>query len=225
MATEYLSSTDTLGTWKTKINNTIGKIDAIGDTSLFATKAELDAVNETTVHLAGTETITGQKTFSSAPKAIAVELIGNTSNGGFIDFHFNNSSADFTSRIIEDSTGSLTFTASSGIKISTIPDASDNSNKIPSTSWVNKKTITKTSTIGTTWVGSESPYTQTISISDITLASIVEITLPSTATKEQIEAFHALNWTDGGQTNNSITLKAWGDRNTIEIPIIVIIRN
>ena len=33
MATEYLSSTDTLGTWKTKINNTIGKIDAIGDTS------------------------------------------------------------------------------------------------------------------------------------------------------------------------------------------------
>ena len=77
------------------------------------------------------------------------------------------------------------------------------------------------STIGTTWVGSEAPYTQTITVNGVLTTSIISVSLPSTATKEQIEAFQALNWTDGGQTNNSITLKAWGDRNTIEVPIVI----
>ena len=37
--------------------------------------------------------------------------------GGFIDFHFNGSSSDYTSRIIEDASGRLFFDASVGVRI------------------------------------------------------------------------------------------------------------
>ena len=37
--------------------------------------------------------------------------------GGFIDFHYNGSSADFTSRIIEDASGRLYLNASNGVRI------------------------------------------------------------------------------------------------------------
>ena len=37
--------------------------------------------------------------------------------GGFIDFHFNGSSADYTSRIIEDASGRLYLMASAGVRI------------------------------------------------------------------------------------------------------------
>lgn len=37
--------------------------------------------------------------------------------GGFIDFHYNGSSADFTSRIIEDASGRIYLNASNGVRI------------------------------------------------------------------------------------------------------------
>jgi hypothetical protein len=50
--------------------------------------------------------------------ARSIELSGhNDTDGGFIDFHYNGSSGDYTSRIIEDSLGRLQFVAENGIRI------------------------------------------------------------------------------------------------------------
>ena len=82
-----------------------------------------------------------------------------------------------------------------------------------------------TATIGTAWTGASAPYTQTISISGVKADSIVEISLPSTATAAQVEAFQTLNLQDGGQAAGSITLRAFGEINIIEIPVNVIVRS
>lgn len=82
-----------------------------------------------------------------------------------------------------------------------------------------------TATIGTTWDGASAPYTQTISISGVKVNSIVEISLPSNATAAQVAAFQKLNLQDGGQTAGSITLRAFGTKNTISIPVNVVVRS
>ena len=54
----------------------------------------------------GTENITGPLT-----QVNSIEFTNTSGNsyGGFLDFHYNGSSADYTSRIIEDASGRLTF--------------------------------------------------------------------------------------------------------------------
>ena len=86
------------------------------------------------------------------------------------------------------------------------------------------KSTTALATITTTWVGSAAPWTQSISVAGVTATSVVEVFLPTTATAAQVEAFQALNLQDGGQAAGSITLRAFGERNTISVPISVIVR-
>lgn len=47
------------------------------------------------------------------PQSIEFRTSATANNGGFIDFHYNNSSSDYTSRIIETASGTLNLTASS----------------------------------------------------------------------------------------------------------------
>ena len=86
------------------------------------------------------------------------------------------------------------------------------------------KYVVTTVNIGTTWTGSAAPYTQKFSLPCVKADSIVEIALPSTATLEHVKAFQSLNVQDGGQTDGSFTLRAFGDKNTIVIPVNVIVR-
>jgi hypothetical protein len=79
--------------------------------------------------------------------------------------------------------------------------------------------------IGTAWTGNTVPYTQTIPLECVRANSIVEIALPATATVEEVKAFQRLNLQDGGQTDGSITLRAFGTKNTIEIPVNIVILN
>lgn len=89
----------------------------------------------------------------------------------------------------------------------------------------NRKSTLTTATIKTTWTGSSAPYTQKISIEGVDANSVVEISLPSTANAEQVEAFNNLALVDGGQSDGEITLRAFGDKNTTtSIPVNVIIR-
>lgn len=89
---------------------------------------------------------------------------------------------------------------------------------------VDKSSTKTTATIGTTWTGSSAPYTQAISITGVTADSVVEISLPTNATAAQVSAYNDLVLQDGGQTAGQITLRAFGSKNTITIPINVIIR-
>ena len=51
----------------------------------------------------------------------SVELSPGTSagHGGYIDFHYNSSAADYTSRIIESASGTLSIEAKNGVAVST----------------------------------------------------------------------------------------------------------
>lgn len=99
-------------------------------------------------------------------------------------------------------------------------------NKMGKVVMVDRKTVKETSiSIGTSWIGSSAPYTQTISCDSLNSASnVIEISLPSSATAQQVEQFNALVLQDGGQTASTFTLRAFGTKNTVEIPITVIVR-
>lgn len=95
------------------------------------------------------------------------------------------------------------------------------------TTWnskVGKSTLTTKTLSKTSWTGSEPPYTYSLSVSGVTTTSVQEI-LPTTgATEEQIIALQAANMQDGGQSVGKITIKAWGDKPEIDLPVRIIIR-
>lgn len=74
------------------------------------------------------------------------------------------------------------------------------------------------------WIGEEAPYTQTISIDKVTPTSIVDIDAASSVTAEQLDAYINAKIIDSEQSAGSITLKAFGEKPTIEIPLKVVIR-
>lgn len=99
-------------------------------------------------------------------------------------------------------------------------------NKMGTVVMVDRKTVKDTSiSIGTSWIGSSAPYTQNIPCDSLSSASnVIEISLPPSATAQQVEQFNALMLQDGGQTASTFTLRAFGTKNTVEIPITVIVR-
>ena len=74
-----------------------------------------DAVNmsqlNNAVHKTGNETISGTKTFLAKTNMAPIELYPVSSGGPYIDFHYNNSTSDYTSRIWEQASGDLVVTA------------------------------------------------------------------------------------------------------------------
>lgn len=88
------------------------------------------------------------------------------------------------------------------------------------------KSIRTTATITQNWVGTSTPYTQTIAIAGVEEDSIVEIALSSGSGVGQshADAYAALQLQDGGQSEGTITLRCFGKKNTVNIPIKVIIR-
>ena len=81
-----------------------------------------------------------------------------------------------------------------------------------------------TAAIGTDWSGTGVPLLQSIEIPGVTATSIVEITIPPTATQEEVEQYQGLNFTGGSQADGSIQLRAWGDKNAAPVPILVLVR-
>lgn len=78
--------------------------------------------------------------------------------------------------------------------------------------------------LSTNWAGTEAPYSQAVAVSGVTASSIVDIDVASTVTAEQLDAYINAKIVDGGQAANSITLKAFGDKPEIAIPIKVVVR-
>lgn len=56
---------------------------------------------------------------SIAPASIELTPSSGANHGGFIDFHYNGSSSDKTSRIWEQQQGVITFESSGGIRLAT----------------------------------------------------------------------------------------------------------
>ena len=74
------------------------------------------------------------------------------------------------------------------------------------------------------WSGSSAPYSFTLSAAGVTASNNVELVAPSTVTVAQVEAYQSAAIVTGTQANGSITLKAYGEKPTINLPITVIVR-
>jgi hypothetical protein len=134
----------------------------------IATKADDNAV----VHLSGNETITGVKTFTSNMNAKTIELYAPIP---YIDFHYDNSTADYTSRIIENSAGNLAIKCTS-LTMPT-PAASDNSTKGATTAFVKTAISTLLSTlypVGSIYIGTQSTCPLATLISGSTWVKVSE---------------------------------------------------
>ena len=87
----------------------------------------------------------------------------------------------------------------------------------------------KLPTIGTillaaNWTGDNAPYSYTLNVAGVT-ADSHQVFLPALdITPEQLEALQGANIQDGGQSVGTVTLKAFGTKPTIDLPIRIINR-
>ena len=88
---------------------------------------------------------------------------------------------------------------------------------------------TKSTTVSATlssssWSGDSAPYTYTLAVTGVTTSSNQELLPALNITEEQLTALQSANIQDGGQSADTIVLKAFGDKPTIDLPIRVILR-
>jgi len=80
-------------------------------------------------------------------------------------------------------------------------------------------TVNNYTILSSGWIGSTAPFTYQFTLSGITANTRIEWYLSPTATLDQAEAWSALNLQDGGNTNDTVNLKAYGEKSTIDIPV------
>lgn len=75
------------------------------------------------------------------------------------------------------------------------------------------------------WTGSSAPYTATVNVTGVTASNNIAVGVGGSLTDAQIEAVASANIVCTAQAAGSITLKAYGEKPTIALPINVIILN
>lgn len=85
-------------------------------------------------------------------------------------------------------------------------------------------TIPRSSVVNATilvdgWSGTEAPFSHTVTVSGVTATSVVQVDVQSGVTAEQLDAFINAKIVDGGQGTDSVTLKAFGERPAVNIPV------
>lgn len=75
----------------------------------------------------------------------------------------------------------------------------------------------------TSWVGTEAPYTQTITVTGLTANQNGTISIAQTATAEQRAAARDAMLTVTGQAANSLTITADGEMPVEDIPVCIIL--
>ena len=80
-----------------------------------------------------------------------------------------------------------------------------------------------TTLLYTSWVGTEAPYTQTITVTGLTANQNGTISIAQTATAEQRAAARDAMLTVTGQAANSLTITADGEMPVEDIPVCIIL--
>ncbi|MCM1218136.1 MAG: hypothetical protein NC548_26925 [Lachnospiraceae bacterium] len=75
------------------------------------------------------------------------------------------------------------------------------------------------------WKGDTVPYMCTVQIPGVTADSIVELSLASGATKDQAGEWLNAQILDGGQEAGNITLRAFGWKPTLNLPVVAVVWN
>lgn len=107
-ATSYLYNADEVSYDKT--NSELTATDVQGAIDQLYTKA-----TEYTSLTNRVSTI--ESNLGAFPISLELRTPSNAAHGGYIDFHYNGSTADYTSRIIESASGKLNLAASNGVQI------------------------------------------------------------------------------------------------------------
>lgn len=87
-----------------------------------------------------------------------------------------------------------------------------------------KSTVVAVTLTAAGWTGTSAPYMQAINITGVTATSNNEFLPALDITADQLAALQSANIVDGGQAVGSVTLKACGDKPSIDIPLRVIVR-
>lgn len=74
------------------------------------------------------------------------------------------------------------------------------------------------------WMGTEPPYTYTVSVPAVTEFNNVEVVPAINITDEQFKNMNDARMVGGSQTNGSFTLRAYGKKPSHDIPILVNVR-
>lgn len=88
----------------------------------------------------------------------------------------------------------------------------------------NKSDVLNLTLTASNWVGSAAPYTYVLAVTGATSSNLIETTIPSTITDEQLTAYEAAQVKKITQSTDTITLYAYGTKPIIDLPITVIVR-
>ena len=75
--------------------------------------------------------------------------------------------------------------------------------------------------LAASWNGSAAPYSYTLAVDGVTATSTNDLNPGLSITAEQLKTLQLANIIDGGQSSGTITLKAYGTKRSIDIPIRV----
>lgn len=91
---------------------------------------------------------------------------------------------------------------------------------------VNKSTTHAKTLLATSWTGDAAPYNQAITIEGMNDSKNWEVTNSTNPmmTEEELDAFSSARILAGPQSADTINLVAYGEKPTIDIPILVIVR-
>lgn len=123
-----------------------------------------------------------------------------------------------------DGTGAVTAAEEAEVELVDItPDSIGAANKEYVDSVAIGTTLSATLS-SASWTGTAAPYTYTISNSAITATSTQELSPATDITADQLSALQAANIIDGGQAAGSMTLKAFGEKPSVDIPVRIIVK-
>ena len=88
----------------------------------------------------------------------------------------------------------------------------------------NKSTIQPKILLASSWAGVTAPFTYALNVPGVTASSVQELSSSIAITQAQLDALQKANIQDAGQSIDTINLKAWGIKPTIDIPINVLLR-
>lgn len=88
----------------------------------------------------------------------------------------------------------------------------------------NTATIVDVTLTAAGWKGSSAPFSQTFTVNGVTPNNTVEIIPNANITAAQVTAMASAMIVTGTQAANSVTLKAFGEKPTISLPITVIVK-
>lgn len=74
------------------------------------------------------------------------------------------------------------------------------------------------------WSGDTSPFSQTILVDSVNADSYVELTVPSNISLGEVESYQSACIISGTVNNGSITVNAYGEKPSINLPLLIIVR-